>query len=328
MFEPNALERFEINAAELVMSHPPRLEGRHKQDVFAIACPQPSALRGTIRYSRWSPLPLDGDPAADRAAATVSVQPGHFVYPDSPHDGDVVHWHVNFADPHLFVAYGSSLLAQDELQAAEHPALGSIREMLLARGAPALTVADGRPTPVLVRGVERHCRIDTAPNAAEGRPFGLYGNRFATASIDDVRMATHLIAPPTITNLIAMSAPLPGFGPYTRDQIMEVLVTARTGFTAAVRESGARPAIVHTGFWGCGAFGGNRQLMTMLQAVAAASSGVDRLLFYAFDEAGIAEANAGLRTLQQRFADGRPSFEALIGEVCDMGYQWGVSDGN
>jgi hypothetical protein len=39
-------------------------------------------------------------------------------------------WHVNFADPQLFVAYGSQLLAQDELQAAEHPLLGSIREAL------------------------------------------------------------------------------------------------------------------------------------------------------------------------------------------------------
>ncbi len=33
-------------------------------------------------------------------------------------------WHVNFADRHLFVAYGSPLMAQDEIQCMEHPVLG------------------------------------------------------------------------------------------------------------------------------------------------------------------------------------------------------------
>ena len=28
-------------------------------------------------------------------------------------------WHVNFADPRLFVSYGSGLFAQDEMQVAE-----------------------------------------------------------------------------------------------------------------------------------------------------------------------------------------------------------------
>ncbi len=41
-------------------------------------------------------------------------------------------WWVNFADPHLFVAYGSSLFAQDEIQVAEHPSLGHLREALYA----------------------------------------------------------------------------------------------------------------------------------------------------------------------------------------------------
>jgi hypothetical protein len=43
------------------------------------------------------------------------------------------HRHVNFADAHLFFGYGSALMAQDELQAAEMPVLCSIREFLLAR---------------------------------------------------------------------------------------------------------------------------------------------------------------------------------------------------
>ena len=48
------------------------------------------------------------------------------------------------------VAYGSALLAQDELQAAEHPVLGAIREALLAEGQPARTEDTTGATPVLV----------------------------------------------------------------------------------------------------------------------------------------------------------------------------------
>jgi endo-1,4-beta-mannosidase len=73
-------------------------------------------------------------------------------------EGKSLEWHVNFADPHLFTAYGTSLFTQDEMQVAEHPILGSLREAILSRGLPALTVEDGSPTPVLVAGAERRCR--------------------------------------------------------------------------------------------------------------------------------------------------------------------------
>ncbi len=60
-------------------------------------------------------------------------------------------------------------------------------------------------------------------------------------------------------------------------------MTAYTGFRAAVCESEDRPAIVHTGFWGCGAFGGNRRLMPMLQAMVATVAGMQRLVCHALD---------------------------------------------
>ena len=127
----------------------------------------------------------------------------------------------------------------------------------------------GRSTPVLVMGVERRCRVATDPNPAAGRPDGLYGNAFARAGADAVRRATTRIDPPTVTNLVAIAArrglrALPG----RRDRVG--LVTAYTGFRAAVlgswrRQDAAWPVAVHTGYWGCGAFGGNRVLMTLLQ---------------------------------------------------------------
>jgi hypothetical protein len=41
---------------------------------------------------------------------------------------------VNFADEHLFVAYASRLFAQDEIQVAEHPSLGHLKEKLVRKG--------------------------------------------------------------------------------------------------------------------------------------------------------------------------------------------------
>lgn len=51
--------------------------------------------------------------------------------------------------------------------------------------------------------------------------------------------------------------------------------------------------MIHTGWWGCGAFGGNRRLMAILQFAAAQLAGVDAVVFHrgsddAADEAGAA----------------------------------------
>ena len=56
---------------------------------------------------------------------------------------NAVEWHVNFADPLLFGAYGTAFFAQDEIQVAEHPALAALHEVLAALELPFLTVVDG-----------------------------------------------------------------------------------------------------------------------------------------------------------------------------------------
>lgn len=115
-------------------------------------------------------------------------------------------------------------------------------------------------------GVERRCVVATDANPAEGRPYGLYGNSFSQATEDAIRQATEVLDPPTMSNILAMEAPACGAGRYTREQIEFVLSTAVTGFSAAVSESKRKVSpdvqtVIHTGFWGCGAYGGNRELI-------------------------------------------------------------------
>lgn len=320
------LLRRRFDPDELLDAYPPRLRHPHKRLVFGLACPAGARHVGPIELTRWAAAPL---PPLVLSPTEVAPTPGHYAYETR----DAL-WHVNFADPQLFVAYGSSLLAQDELQAAEHPVLGALREALLAEGQPAVTEESDAPTPVLVAGVERRCTIATAPDPAAGRPFGLYGNRFAAASQDTVRGAVRVLDPPTRSNLIAMAAPCGGPGPYWPEQLERVLVTAYTGFAAAAAESrrlwpGA-PLEIRTGFWGCGAFGGNRRAMTLLQVLAARLAGVDRLRFYVFDDTGLANFRGGTSDLERVLAGGRPAepIADVIQRIADLDYAWGVSDGN
>ncbi|KAJ3220245.1 hypothetical protein HDU67_003260 [Dinochytrium kinnereticum] len=96
-------------------------------------------------------------------------------------------------------------------------------------------------------------------------------------------------------NLVVMSSldqlfnPLRArIGPYTVYQIRFIFRTAYTAFhglMATTRRNSLEKkqkkwtpkVILHTGFWGCGSFGGNKTVMAYLQMVAASAAGVDEL---------------------------------------------------
>jgi len=322
------LNHLAIDAGRLMRDHPPRLHHPHKRLVFDVACPPGVTHTGELNCSRWSPAPLPAEWRPSESQTSIEFRSGFYDYRPALGGADVVEWHVNFADPDLFFAHGGPLFAQDEIQTAEHPALGALREALLARGLAAATVEGGQPTPVLVRGVERRCRVATDRNPTEGRPDGLYGNAFARASADVVRRATSRIDPPTITNIIAMAAPAHGKGRYSHAEIEYILTTAFTGFSAAARESAAAPAVVHTGFWGCGAFGGNRVLMTLLQLVAARMAGIRVLVFHAAGEPERAVFDRAAAVLADELESETSTTGPLIQRIADLGFEWGQSDGN
>lgn len=322
------IERSVFETHRLMAEHPPVWRDRNKRVVYEIACPPGCWHGGQLAYTRWRAMPLP-----ERAAPAETIRRAERredVYDYAPVLGTAgaVEWHVNFADPHLFVAYGSGLFAQDEMQVAEHPALGALKEALTDAGYSARTTENGRPTPILVMGVERRCRVATDRNAGQGRAHGLYGNAFAAASAEAVRRATTRIDPPTVTNLIAIAAPSGGRGRYAVPEIETILTTAYTGFRAAVLETGDAAALVHTGFWGCGAFGGNRVLMALLQVIAAGMAGIERLVFHTFDAAGSIAFDSALGRIEKTLAESSIESGALVDRITAMGFEWGVSDGN
>ncbi|MRS12384.1 MAG: hypothetical protein EG823_04845 [Actinobacteria bacterium] len=328
---PEPLERLTFDAAALVAEHPPVLRHTNKLVVFTIGCGEGSAPHsGTIGYTRWAAMTLPEHVDAGAAVGIAESAPSIYTY--APVDPKALEWHVNFADPLLFYAYGSGLFAQDEMQSAEHPALGSLVEALHVGPHRAVTEDETGPTPVLVTGVERRVHVATDRNEAAGRPRGLYGNEFSAASVDVIRTATSRIDPPTVSNLIALAAPSYGVGAYTREQIERILVTAYTGFAAAAAESARvcedAPVVIHTGYWGCGVFGGDRVLMSTLQVLAAGMAGVGRLVFHTVSEEGAAPFAEALGIISEKLAtaDGI-SADDLVDRVHALGITWGMNDG-
>jgi len=320
----------EFDASRLMAEHPPRFRHPSKAHLCRQAFASSRPTQGKIIYTRWWPAELPQSVAS--TIMPIEVRPDVYDYQPTSAPPPVMEWHVNFADPHLFYAYASSLFAQDEIQVMEHPVLGSILENLHESGVDPLTVDHTGPTPVLIQGAERRLAIATDVNAAAGRPNGLYGNRFSYASLAAIDQATTIIDPPTLSNLIAIAAPTGGGGQYSADQIRHVLTTAYTGFAAAkvlsAESLGAQAkAIVHTGFWGCGAFGGNRTLMPMLQFIAASLAGIDRVIFHAFDRASQEPLERAERIAADLLRSGASIVE-LIESIKAMKFEWGFSDGN
>lgn len=317
---------------ELVGTYPPAFEDPNKQAVYEISTPPGSDHSGEILVSRWKQMELPEPSVGKDSSTAYHLEDGFFTY-DPPAEGRA-EWHLNFAHSDLFCAYAGSLFAQDEMQVAEHPALGSLGQALEKSGN-AKTVEHDCATPVLIVGVGRRCSISTEPNAGEGRPWGLYGNHFADADEEAVRKATKPISPPTKSNILAMEAPPGGYdqeGKYLDFEIQYILETAYTGFRAAVIESKNRfhdgiRAVIHTGYWGCGAYGGNPVLMPLLQMLAANWAGVDELIFHGGGRPeGYLEAKGMLGEVDGIWAT--QGTAKLITHIANIGFKWGQSDGN
>lgn len=327
------IDQFSMDAAELFAAAPPVIDNRNKAVVFDIACPQGCTHGGRVEYSRWPTMEVPSGFPPFHPETYSETRPGFYDYKRLlPHSAE---WHVNFADPRLFFGYGGPLLAQDEIMAAEHPVLGAIVEYLHRVRMEARTVVNGgNPTPVLVVGAERRCHLETTPNEDEGRPEGLYGNLFAQAPAEVVTRATKALDPPTKTNIIAIAAPMGGFGPYTHDQVERIVRTAYSGFHAAVLETRhlwgeGVPVVIHTGFWGCGAFGGNRELMAILQVFAAHLASVDHVVFHGGGDAGVEVFRRAMGKLRDLFpqppSDGMTP--VFLENVTRHGFRWGISEG-
>jgi hypothetical protein len=175
----------------------------------------------------------------------------------------------------------------------------------------------------------------------------IYGNAFTNADESTLEKAFHKLITPQTVNLIAIEAPSYGSGFYSRGQISYIVKTAFTGFYAArilakvarklddrTNNSGqtnqgassSNPSletVIHTGWWGCGAYGNNPQLMMSVQMLAAKWAGIDRIIFYAADENSedVKRAQELVKEWEQL-----SSLKELVDKILDRGFKWSESN--
>lgn len=316
----NPKDSFSFNIADLLNELP--LEWSDSNKAFAssfIPAWNPGDFKGDVVFKVWPEVEL---PQKNTSKCKFAVRGEFFDYSSDDQHFD---WYLNFADPDLFGFYNSSLMAQDELQVFEHPILAHLREKLLSLDFyPETTNDNKRPTPVTVKGAYRICSVDTQPDK---NGYSIYGNAFSQAPKEIIEERVTPIIPPTKSNILAIASLPGGRGFYTEKQIEDILIIAFTGFSAAKQESDTTQIPrVNSGFWGCGAYGGNRTIMTILQLVAASLAGVE-LRYWTGDSSGAGVAEDAYE-IYDDILNKTGNTQDIINALVEMKFDWGVSDGN
>ena len=105
-----------------------------------------------------------------------------------------------------------------------------------------------------------------------------------------------------------------------------VATVANSSGTAATVE-------LHLGYWGCGAYGGNKVLMTAVQLLAARLAGVEHVVFHGVPEVSDARNAVALLEEMDAVQDSggsgpRSSVPAAVDWLVAKRFKWGFSDGN
>ena len=342
------LWREALNTKEIMNKYPPKFMNPHKSWIFSQIPFNKSNFSPKITISKWQtlPLPFKDEIVHPKSGKTLVLSNlDIFKYTQIPQENGVPSrvWYLNFADRNLFGYYQGALFAQDEMQVLEHPVLGSIRHWLEEKSIidskynPNTQNAEGNATPYLIQNIERRVLVSIDKNKLLGRPLGLYGNNFMQASSDAIKKAIHILSPPSLSNILAISALSTGHGRYTRHQINKLFSTLYTGFIATRIESQQcendeykeqMETVIHTGNWGCGAFGGNSILIAILQITAAFCAGIDKLIYHTLSKhTQFTQAKQIFeKNLNSVLFEEGPS--AVLLSIENLGLEWETADGN
>ncbi|CAF1283587.1 unnamed protein product [Didymodactylos carnosus] len=330
----------EFNGNDLFQKFPPKFHDKNKLLLYNTVMEKhkyvPSKDRSVL-MTRWLTFSLpntyDGN-----VPLKVTYKPDIFTYGQT-RDQSTIEWYLNFANYDLFSYYSKRLLAQDELQVLECFQLASIREYLCSCNysfSSRISENGQNPTPILISNVERILNMDTT---------NIYGNKFTTATEKQILDAYNYLNTPQIVNILAIEAPRSGQDSYEISEINYILSTCYTGFMAAKllaskthqlnvmksrRSSSAGSSlktIIHTGWFGCGAYGGNRTLMLILQIIASRLAQINEIVFHTLTDdfkQEIIDADSCVKELTK---PNGIDIQQLIEHLQQKNFKWNVSDG-
>ena len=312
-----------LDIQNLIKNYPPEYSCKNKKIKYEEALKIHKNQTGSIDVSRWKYA--DDKQELVKNPVKVTFCKDYFSYVDVDRSDTRVYY-LNYADPNLFGYYDSDLFAQDEIQTLEHPLLGSVMEYIDKNETAelkSLTEEKGEPTPFIVEGAPYWLRVVTNPRLPTGEVLNLYGRNFWVAPREILDIAVNPVVDERKNNIIAMAAPALGEGEYERRDIEQILKTVIVSFSAAVSLSGGKKCVIHTGNWGAGAFGNNRELIYLAQLVGASVAGGVELIFHAIDDGDFAAA-------QKKFDGwkGSADFAECVDFLMNQHYHWSSGDGN
>ena len=331
--EKYRLFRKYYNVDELLTKYFPNCTNRNKIYLKSLHDHIDYNREENISFSRWSNLNFQNKIFDLNGEFKLEILANRYEYNDDYDINKEMHWHKNFADSHLFVGYHSSLFAQDEIQVAEHPILANLLCAIddeSEENCKPLTIENRLPRPIIIQNAVRKIDIDTVN-------YPIYGNAFARAYEETIKQATNILNPPTKTNLLCIQAPPCGFGRYSLDTIKHIFSTAYSGYKAIKFETSEKigktgVCVLHTGNWGCGAYGGNHYIMAILQILAAKCAQLDKVVYHAYNQKLREFVEQSLNTIEniinQESDINWINIDSCLLRIYNCKFQWNSSDGN
>ena len=319
----------DLDIQTLLRDYPPHYYSDQKQRLFEKALKLFKEQKGTIKVSRWK---FDTDQEShlllEKLPLEIQTRDSFFTYEESDTAVDR-NFYLNYADPYLFGYYDSDLFAQDEIQTLEHPLLASVADYIESspdKAMKGLTVEKGQPTPFVVEDVPQWLSVNTTPVLPDGTKGNIYGWMFSESDTATIDAGIKPLAKERRNSIIAIAAPSGGAGEYIKPDIEYLLQTILSGFGAAANktaEDGRQSIAIHTGRWGCGAFGNNEELIHLAQIIGAAATGISRIVFHCITPEALEEAKRKYDMLPRW-----SSFDDAVQFLLSQNYCWNSPDGN
>ena len=316
------LGKTKVSCQELIKGYLPEYRLECKQKAFERAMQVHGQDNGDIEVSHVMCDKSISDEVLTQKSFRLNMDREFYDYRKARSGEDT--WFVNFADPQLFVAAEGALFAQDEIQTLEMPLLAALRRYIDSNhigGFAPYTAYSGNPTPYLFKNVPYWITVDTRPLLRNGTRGNIYGSNLVTASEEEIEAGIRTVDGEYRVNVLAIAAPGFGSGKYSKDDISLVLRTLLGAFSA-VRAQSTGKIVIHSGNWGCGAFGGNPELMYLAQMYAASVCGIDELVLHDFKP----EVEDSIQELK-KMRDGM-KLSDVVENLYSKGFEWKESDGN
>lgn len=271
-----------VKIQKLIKEFPPLFQYDKKEFYSKQALYFHRNQNGLIEISRWkfdderkNPLVLEKLPIQ------IETMDSFYEYKENPiekgeqndEQNNEIDFYVNFSGSELFYECDSYLNSQSANMVFLHPLLLSCKKYMASfnelngeknDGMKPLAFENGKPTPVIFQNV----------------PYWIF--------LDDESKQVVPLQKEIKSNIISMKA-IEAKGKYTEEQILILLKTVLVAFSGAEKvsrmtKSKSKTCAIHTGNWGCNSYGNNKELIYLLQIIAASATGIKKIVFHKPDE--------------------------------------------